>query len=638
MKRPTAYRYQRAVSLIEILVVIVIFLVGILAVVQIFPRGLGILKNSRNISVGTQLARAELERLKGHTLQIPDAIVANTNGAADFSDVDVTAQPNDFVPTGTTGVSVNGILNSPYGTGKWQLYTGANRFRGILGEGTVVPAPRFVPGAANLYAGVMTLQFGPLLAVPGDPVVRVYGSDLNRFWVEEQPAWNVRDYTVYIDDTANVIYLPSGTNRERRYRISLSYYVDTGARVEARSIILSQTVPASNPRVAYAVDLSGIALAGETLVSVDRDSIRVQREFLNVGSSAFSTAAAVGRDDAAYEYKLVDPVLGILAFNPAGYDYQEFRRRARVPLVARVDYSVLDWRILRDDFRVPSAAPFQQRLMISGLKAKSRTEPDLSTYQGMDFAVNVGSATPQKLDFVLVDTDTGGVFTPDSYRVNFSTGFVQFIDVDGNNGNGITSRLVYPGDTAVTQVNEMNGRPVRALYQAIGEWAVQPFKGSSEYRPTWGAGISYDQCYPGLADNANGNPAFVYFPLSDVGKKVIIGEIWYRLTTDAASAPPRVVYDQEFVIKKPIQGDLTLGHIDIRDATNADALLDFSNGYAVRRVRGVTVSVRVTWNPNSLRQFTNDPVANLGELNNWLTGLRRIESETFLTQGGAEQQ
>ena len=79
-------RHNAGTTLIEVLVVIVIFLVGILAVVQIFPKGFQILLFSRNASVATALSRDEIERLKSRPDQLPDGIVAlYPNGTIDYN-------------------------------------------------------------------------------------------------------------------------------------------------------------------------------------------------------------------------------------------------------------------------------------------------------------------------------------------------------------------------------------------------------------------------------------------------------------------------------------------------------------------------------------------------------------------------
>ena len=103
MKR---FNQRTGASLIEILVVIVIFLVGILAIAQIFPGGLNILRTTRNNTMATALARAEMERLKSQIDQLADAIVPARyvwNGTRYVIDYDLNRYPNDFSPAGAIG-------------------------------------------------------------------------------------------------------------------------------------------------------------------------------------------------------------------------------------------------------------------------------------------------------------------------------------------------------------------------------------------------------------------------------------------------------------------------------------------------------------------------------------------------------
>ncbi|HTQ09351.1 MAG TPA: prepilin-type N-terminal cleavage/methylation domain-containing protein, partial [Fimbriimonadaceae bacterium] len=62
-------------TLVEILVVIVVFMIGILAIAQIFPGGLRILEYSQFDTMATSLGRSEMEMLKNHADQLPEDIV-----------------------------------------------------------------------------------------------------------------------------------------------------------------------------------------------------------------------------------------------------------------------------------------------------------------------------------------------------------------------------------------------------------------------------------------------------------------------------------------------------------------------------------------------------------------------------------
>lgn len=641
MQTTLRFRTRRGTSLIELLVVIVVFLVGILAVVQVFPKGLSILRQTRNASVATQLARSELERLKSLGDQIPDAIVANNDTAAAatfFGQIDVNATLNDWVPSDATALQQNGTLVSSFANGDWKEYTGANRFRGIIGEGRVIPAPRFIPqgASASLFGSLMILNFGPVRpsANPAIDTVQVYGNDLIVRGTDSGAPRRFRDYFAYYDDSTGDLYLPEGPYRvpqvARAFRVSITAYVDNAGTTEARSVVLrvNNVLSATSPRRGYAVvNLSALV---PSLVGADWDSLRIQRLFQPVATFTDASANPSLIDDAVYEFIPLDYRLGQLLFNPSGFEYKELRGRGRLPMVARVDYNVLDWRIIRDDFRVPSNRPYLNKLLLSNLKVLKNQDVDGNPFPGLP----VGPGGPNARDFVLIDMETGGLYDPGSYVVDKSEGLIRFVDLDNNPNNGIAADIVFPGQATTTRVGDISGRPVRALYMARGEWAVQPVKGATVYNSAWRPSITWDQCFPGLADGASGRAYNIYFPLSDIGKRVTIGEIWYN--DPGNPGVPQVLRDQEFMIQAPETGDLRLARVDIRPATNPAATLNFSNGYAVRRARGTSVSVRVFYNPQYLKLGVDDQ-ANLRELNTWIQGLRHNDTETFLAKGASEQ-
>jgi type II secretory pathway pseudopilin PulG len=180
---------KRGTTLIELLVVIVVFLIGILAVVQIFPKGFQILVATRNNSVAAHLAEDEVERLSQHADQIPEAIIAvHYQGSPLVAVEDPTRNPYDLGPQGdsvmvkpwpnptmaASPTNPNTAVLSLGGNdiGNWQLYSGPNSFRRVVGEGSRVPAPR--PVGMN-YGGLRLLNFGPAdsnssIGINGAPV------------------------------------------------------------------------------------------------------------------------------------------------------------------------------------------------------------------------------------------------------------------------------------------------------------------------------------------------------------------------------------------------------------------------------------------------------------------------------------
>jgi hypothetical protein len=129
-------------------------------------------------------------------------------------------------------------------------------------------------------------------------------------------------------------------------------------------------------------------------------------------------------------------------------------------------------------------------------------------------------------------------------------------------------------------------------------------------------------------DITNDSDTRVYFPLTDIGKQVILGEIWYEDDTTGAL---QVAYEQQFLIQAPRAGDIQLGFVYVKDAVPA-ARLNFANGYAVRRIRGASVGVRALWNPLTFT-LTADSAENFRRYQTWERGWRRSRTETFLMGG-----
>ncbi|MES1228007.1 MAG: hypothetical protein ABUL72_05005, partial [Armatimonadota bacterium] len=84
-------------SLIEVLTVIVVFLVGILAVIQIFPNGLRIVRDTKNNSTAASLAAAEIQRVGGRVDSLPEMIVPVVfGGTGGYTAINVQVDPNEL--------------------------------------------------------------------------------------------------------------------------------------------------------------------------------------------------------------------------------------------------------------------------------------------------------------------------------------------------------------------------------------------------------------------------------------------------------------------------------------------------------------------------------------------------------------
>lgn len=631
MELRTTYGSRRSgTSLVELLVVIVIFLVGILAVIQIFPRGFQIIANTRNTTVMVNLARTEMDRVSGRTDQLPEQILPVIylwSGSDVVISPDPNRVPNDLGPF-TNRIDQNGNILDAGGNnlGRWPYLSAANNFRRIIGEGGPVPAPRRV---GSRIGGLTLLQFAPVVFNPSyQSLFQVYGNDLTKRF-GDPPPFVRRDFEYYVtndDDPTAEIWIAANPAKIRNFRLAMTAWVSSGGVTQRREVLTTISVPAGAGYVNFPLSAYAGLQGGETFHGAEWDSLRLARRF--------DAVAAFTADP--YEFQLLDETLGLILFNPTGYNAQEQRNNRRIPLVAKVDYDVYDWRIIREEFRISDAYPTEQRLRLSNLMTMNRVGPDGKFWPGLNVFVSDELGGTENRDFIVLDMETGGIVSKSSLRIDYSIGLVTFLDADNNPANGVQIGIIFPGDVTPTAVTA-NGRAVRCLYSAVGEWAVQVTKAAASYRGVLGTPGVAEFYAGGSGQYYLGSPLVpgesltrIYFPRMDLGKKVTIGKIWYDT---AGGGEPRQLLNQDFVItNSPPDPTVGLPYIDIRtQAADAVSINYARYGYGVRGIRGASVSVRVLWNPTSF-SLTNDEAVNLENFERWGRAWRRVQTDTFLTK------
>lgn len=702
--------HRKGTSLIEVLVVIVVFLVGILAVLQVFPPGLKILQTTARNSVAAQLGESESQRILGRSSTLAEMIVPVTYSKdvnnvfrvvvdTGRSNIDL-MPPRD--PNGVGRIDQTGqvlLSNGSSQVGPWQRLSGANLFNRVIGESIPVPAPRQVPLLG--FGGVYSLTFGPAYYFPTgagigeEGLLQVYGNDFVRRFADRIPdpggRWRDNEFIFVTGEDSDQNYFNGedqiwiAPSAARKYRIAFSFaYNNNNQRTDQYDIIVQANLD-PNVSVPYAVragnfwvvslkklvsqqDIYGHTMFSETYFRyADFNSVRVQRIYQELPINA-----AYSSDP--YEYKVLGAgsqfCMGTLMFNPSGFGTRVRSNQSNnEALLARIDYTAYDWRIIKEDLRVPSldlvggtTMPKQVKLALNAVKAMNTEGTDGRIYDGLGFSAPVLPDTTGADDVVVMDLDSGGVILGNNvnsgdsaWSVNKTAGHISFRDVDNNPANGLSAYMKFPvvgGWSPRQLIPDITNRTIRVMYQGLNEWSVQPLKAARTYRVSrylGAAGLSPGECFVGGSLDANGTPVgsdrLLYFAPFDRGQKVIAGEIWLTMTTDQFGTFPLTLNDQELQI-----GDLTnlnggnLAVADVGQAAidywknthptdNVQAVaFDWSRGYSVRRVRGASLKVRVMWNPGAFR-LEADPVKNYNELDAWMRNTRRTENESLQIGG-----
>lgn len=589
---------QSGISLIEVLVVIVLLLVGIFSVVRLFPPGFLVNRQTESRTLASRLAQQEINRFVNSSANLMDAIVPAVPYLAGNSvvwQVDLNATPDDLT---VVRQPVNGI--DPY------FFSDVNKIRRILRETVRIPLP--APTVAGL-GSVYVLSSGPIYTIPfanhygqvvsslvvaGSPLFRRVGDSSDP---DGPPLFGPAQYGIDYT-TGQVAFYP--VNYPREFIVSYSYY-DTNGQVQT---ILSEriTVPAN--------DGTWKPLAANRPVVAESD--RVSRAF------AEKSINDPWSDD-PYEYKLLSPNIGsfanvgVLLFNPRGHDHTEQTPGGRVPLTAHIDYTVLDWRIIREDRPMPATEPYTVRLSLKGIKALNEFQDDQTRYEGLIRDSSLPAV--QRRDMLIYNLTTGQPVDPANYAVNYQAGTVTFAPAFGQANAAGTFRF---------------------FYKARGEWALQIQKASSSYRRHVAAAagddanVGFSEFYLGGGSNG-GSPTRIYFPLIDAGKTIAIREYWYqdgngnavRVNNETFQINANRAFFETFDVNGVPR---TLTWIDIRekhpDAVSWDPI---PAGQPVIGVQGVSFKARVLWTDGgTVEQTPGGPEAR--------TRWKKVDLDTFLTR------
>lgn len=577
-------------SLIEVLVTFVIFLVGIVSVLRLFPGGFLSMRHTEDTTLANRLSQTEIERWQGKTANLPSGILPWGELLSDpgkylvLTDVDPTNLSDPLLPGG-------------------YYFSDANKFRRVIGESTQIPMPQ-----PDNSACVYILSFSPIAwfnATPDLDPITVYGGELIRRPLPSNPdAIRFAQYSEYAIDygKAQLYVKPFAT--DRWFVITYSYWQESGGKMVLYPAVgVPVFVLAAKPQqmdVGY--QMVDIPAPGGGLVSIDQGSDSLSRQFERVGSWSA---------DDPYEFMVRDIVGGVIVFNPLGYGYQEITARGKEPLTARIDYTVLDWHIIREERKLPdtfkSAADQDVKLTLRFIKKAGETmEQDGSTYAGLASEPPYSSPGSPLIPYnvLAVDVETGEVYdetkltgngTP-VFAVNYKEGILRF-DPD------------FVNNTNPTAQSPFQGKAFRIYYRAEGDWALQPYKAYDIYRRSYTPPLDHRQYYYAAGK--------IYFPRCYAGCTVAV-DYTYHLNSEQDD---RLVTGEAYQISDQTEpvGAAEYCYIDLlqklQQVHGSSATIDFRN---VAKVYGVSIGARVIWHETGRRL----------QAGAW----RKVDLQTYLTR------
>jgi type II secretory pathway pseudopilin PulG len=631
-------RGQAGATLVEIMVVLVILLIGIFLVIRVFPEGFGILRANGNRTLATRLAEQEMTRMRGDLSSLPDGVLfgyfnQSLNGGVGGIQTQNEIDPDDL------GSYLNSTPINPY-------YSDVNKFRLIKGEAVKIPVA--VTGAFG-SGSVYTCKFGPLymnqvvgnrdnvptndneralydsfLAVTGAPMtgIPVEADSTNTFrfrnFLTNQQSYLI-DYGGE-NDGAQIMFAPrppttpARANPTRFFRVTVTF--DNGSGFTTQTVTVS--VPDSYNPVWTSLGVTGEVVPGSDAVARSFDRIPYNGTWdsndpyqFKLLSQNIATDFAVGAD-ATYAN------LGVLAFNPAGAGYSETTPRGVQPFTAYVDYSVLDWHILREEREVPPVlgnanGTVAVRVTLRDLMRVGDPLADNTFYNG----IYGGTQRSVDIDVFDLNDPTGAPLLPGDYNNGNPIDADPFTGIEHRDANGDPIQADYyiepdqrngtyrTGTIFVNTNRRPAGSKLRILYKAQGDWAVAVQKAYSRYETALDpnglpASLPLRARFDAFGIAGAGETAELRFPRSDVNKSFVV-TLEYTLANGEVKrlAPIQMTADEP-----PVDGN-PVGPYDGRYAiVNVFKHLPFLTQQEFRNaaswrvhgtVSGVSVKTRVIW-------------------------------------------
>jgi prepilin-type N-terminal cleavage/methylation domain-containing protein len=574
----------RGFTLVEILVALVVLMIGIYAMLRIFPRGFSAIELSQQQTTAAQLAEAELARWRLHPESLPDAIVATDY---DGNLVDATLVNNSETLTSLLvygelaaqipGSTNYGVLTLPRGevqVGNLDFFARPfiyspmdvtpSQFDAALAAwpspGAPRPAtrhPNWQPNSLYLPRTVLGEQIdvrGLALNQEGVPFHLLSHAPLDRL-LENDPATRDDDVYIIAYDAERWEYLPGAALGQRQFGVQATatetklYFGPTALPpTEDRVFKVDYTDPVTNLRVlGIEVWVAANSTEGNVVLpgSVDPLTMQVHESLVELTSGEYQLWRSGNWDawprNRYYLFGKESTISGEVQFAPA---LQLEPEKGDIRLV-KMDYRVKDWGILVFDVEVPPGG--MVRLPVQGIKGPNTTNPprqprpeavDQNIKKQYDWDGMVTLPTDPRSSWayvVAVDRQTGDILTEHEgtiwpanpymrrsrFLADYRNGLLYF-NYDPRNPD------IEPYFNELVDTPNRSGRTYRIFCRAEKDWAVQLMVAARQYARS--ADRFPGTTAMGAEEGAGGltyawtldRPNQLYFPLSEAGQAVMV--------------------------------------------------------------------------------------------------------------------
>jgi prepilin-type N-terminal cleavage/methylation domain-containing protein len=437
-------------TLIEVLIAMVVLLIGIYAVLKIFPAGFGIIEASRQRSVANSLAQSELERCKllAESGNLPEAIIATKYNGEVINDYDPRylnpVQTNYYDPTHTDPTHPQPLWEPD------SVYLP----RTIIGERTLIPASG--PGQYPFYM----LNFAPLDYLETDPaniLLQVY--DANPF-TRTTGTPTTQQYAVdYTGSNSGVFTFDSGYNN-RYFTVTYSWVnTDHG---------IVHTVIGESDKVEY-----------------DGSSYRFTAQAKLDMSDPTKFQMIPGSEKVYLRYDDVtpsDPVSGQYKRNPTSFMTGKISFSADdIGKAIGINYRVADWGILKEDFEIPPAnspGTQVQVAVLGGIKGPGYTNPPRQpNEQFLRYPVDMTDDPLGSTNCIIaIDLTSGQIYVDRDTQ-----SMANLLPQVPPDLNPLINRANYRAGTFYIPNTDSVPHVVRVYYRGEKDWIVQVQKAASSY-------------------------------------------------------------------------------------------------------------------------------------------------------------